>query len=1122
VGGTNVHVILEDTVQTQSTEDEKPQILLFSAKSEESLNQYYNQFSNFLEKKRDFSLADAAYTLAMKRKHFFYRKFCLSNVSDSNIISEQNFCGNGVYNGKKYEVIFMFPGQGSQYAGMYAELYQNDKFFSFQFDECISIYTRINPSVDLKSIIFNTEDNETLRKTEYAQPALFIGEYCIAQTLMHYGIMPDALIGHSVGEFVAACLAGVFSLEDAIKMISARASMMQKMPQGVMLSVRMNSKDAINYVNDNISLAAVNTDDLFVLSGKNEDIEHLQKQLDKLDIKNSVLQTSHAFHSYMMDDVLPEFEKVVEKIKLNIPRIPVMSTVTAAWLPDYLAVDKKYWVNHLRVTVRFGDSVKALNTDKNKLFIETGPKNILSILARQQISDFNVPVFVSAPDKHEYLNFLKLFGHLWLHGLESNWSVLLNEDQRQIISLPPYAFEKKPYWLDAISAKMALELSENTILPENSTIQADDVKHYEKSIEEIIREILEDSSGISLKGINSNATFIDIGLDSLFLTQVALSIQKKTSVKVTFRQLNEELNSIAALSDYIEQNISVEIQSKLTIETDKPEFNNLSDIIQKLKLSDGDDYKNIAEKVAEFIENQKTNKTNYQAESKPFGAIARIETKKEEILNPEIENFLKNFIEKYNKRTLNSKLYTQKYRNQLADPRVVTGFKPYNKEITYQIVVKKSKGCYLWDLDGNKYIDILNGFGSNFFGYANKTINREIKKVLKSGYEIGPQHYLTGEVVKLICELTGQERAALCNTGSEAVLGLIRIARTITGKSKIVMFNGSYHGINDEVIVRGGANLKSYPAAPGVPHEAVQNALVLDYGDANALEIIEKNADEIAAVLVEPVQSRRPEFRPYEFLKELRNVTAKNEIVYIFDEVITGFRMHQAGIQGIIGIQADLTSYGKVPGGGLPIGIMAGKSQFMDTLDGGFWQYGDLSKPESGVTYFAGTFVRHPLALASSLAALNYLKNEGNSLQDKLNRMCEAMVDEMNFIAEKHDAPVVVKGFGSLFRITFTRDIPFTELLFPLMRYNGIHVLENFPCFLTLAHSSQDVKEIITVFEKCLIELKSAKVFEAKSIDRNILGLPPVEGARLGKDPEGNPGWYIPDPERPGKYLKIT
>ncbi len=493
---------------------------------------------------------------------------------------------------------------------------------------------------------------------------------------------------------------------------------------------------------------------------------------------------------------------------------------------------------------------------------------------------------------------------------------------------------------------------------------------------------------------------------------------------------------------------------------------------------------------------------------KPFGATARIERQKTS-LNEVQKKFIQQFTAVYTQKTAKSKEYTQKHRASMADPRVVTGFKPVIKEIVYPIVVSSSKGSKVKDIDGNEYIDALNGFGSNMLGYQPDLLTQAIREQMDKGYEIGPQHELSGPVCDLICELTGFDRAALCNTGSEAVLGAMRMARTVTGRSLIVAFTGSYHGINDEVIVRGTKSLKNFPAAPGIMPEAVHNMLILDYGTDESLRIIRERAHELAAVLVEPVQSRRPEFQPVDFLKKVREITANSATVLIFDEVITGFRAHPGGAQAIFGINADIGTYGKVIGGGLPIGAIAGKKQFMDALDGGFWQYGDESIPEAGVTYFAGTFVRHPLALAAAKASLEYMKAKGKALQDALNEKTAYLANALNEVCERHSLPLYSVHFGSLWKLKLKEEYPYNELVFALMRSKGIHIWENFPCFLTEAHTKADVDRIIHQFEQSVNELIKAELIPVPQKKATALisdgNRPPVIGAKLGLDRDGNP-----------------
>ncbi len=260
------------------------------------------------------------------------------------------------------------------------------------------------------------------------------------------------------------------------------------------------------------------------------------------------------------------------------------------------------------------------------------------------------------------------------------------------------------------------------------------------------------------------------------------------------------------------------------------------------------------------------------------------------------------------------------------------------------------------------------------FGHSPQFVLDAVREQIELGVAIGPQSPLAGEVAAQICELTGNDRVTFCNTGSEAVMAAIRVARTVTGRDRIIYFAGDYHGTFDEVLVRNTPR-GTVPLAPGIPIANTGNVVVLEYGADASLDYIRKNAGEIAAVLIEPVQTRNPGLQPIAFIKTVREITEQAEIALIMDEVVTGFRLAPGGVQEAFGVRADLATYGKVIGGGYPIGVLSGKAQFMDALDGGAWQYGDTSIPEVGVTFFAGTFVRHPQALAAARAVLNHLKN---------------------------------------------------------------------------------------------------------------------------------------------------
>ncbi|HEY6390559.1 MAG TPA: amino acid adenylation domain-containing protein, partial [Bryobacteraceae bacterium] len=403
----------------------------------------------------------------------------------------------------------------------------------------------------------------------------------------------------------------------------------------------------------------------------------------------------------------------------------------------------------------------------------------------------------------------------------------------------------------------------------------------------------------------------------------------------------------------------------------------------------------------------------------------------------------------------------------------------------YPISVARSSGSKLWDVDGNEYVDLLNGFGVTMFGHCPDFVREAVEKQLRAGIEIGPQTPYAGQVAELLCEMTGMERATFCNTGSEAVMAAIRLARTVTNKKKIVFFAGDYHGAFDEVLMRAagkpGGVPRSRPIAPGIPDEQAANVIVLEYGSPASLEIIRAHAHELAAVLVEPVQSRHPSLQPVEFLRELRAITEQSNTALIFDEVVTGFRTHPGGAQAIFGIRADLATYGKVIGGGLPIGVVAGNAAYMDALDGGMWQYGDDSSPEVGVTFCAGTFVRHPLAMASAWAVLNHLKEAGPQLQQELSEKTGRLVHTLNALFEQGSVPARIEHFHSIFYFGFPADQRCASLLYYHLREKGVHIQEGFPCFLTTAHTEQDLEKVVNAFRDSIAEMQAGGFLPASA-----------------------------------------
>lgn len=447
------------------------------------------------------------------------------------------------------------------------------------------------------------------------------------------------------------------------------------------------------------------------------------------------------------------------------------------------------------------------------------------------------------------------------------------------------------------------------------------------------------------------------------------------------------------------------------------------------------------------------------------------------------QQYLNDFIQRYNQKTPKSKQQAQTYRHVLADVRGSAGFRPAIKEIVYPIVGKYASGARMWDIDGNEYVDLMMGFGVNLFGYNPAFIKEAITERLEQGIHIGPQSDLAGEVAELFSELTGMERVTFSNTGTEAVITALRLARAATGRHKIAMFSGSYHGHSDASLVKAQIQdeiTQVVPMFPGVSPSVVADALVLQYGNLQSLEIIKEHQTELAAVIVEPVQNGRPDIQPKEFLHQLRKLTQDAGIVLIFDEMLTGFRIHPGGAQAWFGVQADIATYGKIVGGGMPIGVIAGKAEYMDRIDGGMWNFGDTSAPQVKTTFFAGTYCKHPLSMSAARAVLKYLKQQGPTLQENLNQRTSQFVQQLNSYFAEDGVPIKLANFGSIFN-----DVPFGEASnnidsaaaesMDLIYYHLIHkgvFLRPGGGLLSTAHTDDDLNFIIQAVKDSIKDLR--------------------------------------------------
>ncbi len=462
IGGTNAHAVLEEAppVEKHAAAKKPYQLLVLSAKTASALERASQNLSAHLQEHPELPLQDAACTLQLGRKAFGHRRTVVASTNEEAVKlllakPEPNRVFSGQAAASAPGVVFMFSGQGSQYVNMGRELYETEARFRAQLDQCAE---RLIPDLglDLRSLLYTPEQDsaaaaQKLSHTAFTQPALFSIEYALAQWWMAHGIAPSAMIGHSIGEYAAACLAGVFSLEDGLHMSAIRGRLMGEMPSGSMLSVAV-AADKLS-LPTGLALAAINGPEQCVVSGPTDAIQKFAAELEKQAVPCRLLHTSHAFHSAMMDPMLESFRTHLAKVSLHAPKIPYISNVTGTWITAAEATDPDYWTKHLRNTVRFSEGLSELFRDPARVFLEVGPGQALTSLTRQNPGKPKTSKVLSSmrhPQEQvsDAVFLLNTTGQLWIAGLSIDWNALHAGEDPHRVSLPTYPFERQRFWID--------------------------------------------------------------------------------------------------------------------------------------------------------------------------------------------------------------------------------------------------------------------------------------------------------------------------------------------------------------------------------------------------------------------------------------------------------------------------------------------------------------------------------------------------------------------------------------------------------------------------------------------------------------------------------------------------
>ncbi|HZF12185.1 MAG TPA: amino acid adenylation domain-containing protein, partial [Thermoanaerobaculia bacterium] len=551
IGGTNAHVVLEEPPSPPAAASARPwQLFVLSARTPEALERRRSELAEHLSRHPDLQLADVAYTLQVGRRAFPHRAIVVGREAGETAAVLRGESPKQLFSHTAAEtappVVFLFPGQGSQRPGMGAGLYRTEPAFRSVVDHGSEI---LLPELgfDLRDLLLAPA--ERLAATEVTQPALFVVEYALARLWMEWGVRPQALLGHSIGEYVAACLAGVFSFEEALGLVAARGRLVGSLPPGAMLAVSLPAAEAARLAAEHgLAVAAVNAPESSVLSGPPEAVEALAGLLAAQGIEHRRLRTSHAFHSAALSPILDRFRAEVERRDLHSPSLPWISNLTGTWIRPEEATDPEYWTRHLRETVRFADGVEELLKVPGRIYLEVGPGRSLSSLVRQRLGRQEGAVLASLPKtaepEEDVRQLAEALGRLWLSGVEVDWPAVHAAAARRRVPLPTYPFERRRYWVEgrvgALRRAGAAALAAEPVPPSGGHARSALAPAYvapRGEVEERLAALW--ASLLGLDRVGASDDFFELGGHSLLGTRLMTRVREGFGVELPLSDLFE-------------------------------------------------------------------------------------------------------------------------------------------------------------------------------------------------------------------------------------------------------------------------------------------------------------------------------------------------------------------------------------------------------------------------------------------------------------------------------------------------------------------------------------------------------------------------------------------------------
>lgn len=1117
MSGTNVHLLLEAAPARSAPVPDHPQeplapvLVALSARTESALVEAAHRHAAWLRAHPD-QLADLARTLACHRARFPVRQSVVGReAAEVAQALERIAPARRPSSSTAPAVVWVFPGQGSQQAGAVRDLIDREPVFRAALEQAQQVLGTWLPRPLLD--LLQQGSPEELAETEVTQPVIVACGLALAALWRSWGIRPQAVLGHSVGEITAAAVAGAITSEAALQFAAERGALMQRLPAGAMLAVACGEaqvREVLLACGADLSIAAINGPRSLTLSGTPEAVETAAGLLAARGLRHSRLDVTRAFHSAMMDPVLTALQAAAQRLQPTEPAIALHSGLTGERVDAALLSQPDFWSRHARQPVRYHDALMGVSLP-GAVHMELGTRPVLATLAAVHLPDtpwltcadgaaqMSAPVLASLGRAHDL-------------GCDVDWPAVFRHRPGRFADVPLHPFQGSTPMLSTVHAEISPPATAPVLAPALAPVPlptptpvpaAAPTATPHAAVQAALRRIVRNVAGLQDEDITPDANWFALGLDSLLVLQLQLALCKDFDVDIKLNDVFEQGTTLDDLTALVASRLPADSPLRTPLPTMPavpvvvpvvPVASAVTPVapaaalpmpggdVEALLARQIDALSNLFRQQLSVLQGLGVPVTAPVVTPPPAIPVTPV-TKAAEPVTPPPTREIKGLYKKipgqkadwsadklahvhrlatdYNARTTGSKRITAEGRAVYANPRAVIGFRPEWKELTYPLHVDRADGAHVWDVDGNRYVDITMGFGATLLGHNPPCVREAVAEELLRGAPLGPQTPHALRVARLLADMTGNERVGFFTTGSEAVMVAARLARAVTQRSRIVIFTNAYHGTFDGFLAMGWVDdgqPRTYPLADGTPARMVEDVVVLRYGDPRSLEVIRGMAHELAAVLVEPVQSRDPLVQPAEFLRELRQITADSGTALVFDEMIMGFRVHPGGAQHHFGIQADICTYGKIVGGGLPIGVVAGKARFLDAIDGGAWQYGDDSVPSARTAFVAGTFNSHPLSMAAAAAVLTHLREAGPALQERLNARTADLAARLNTVFEQEQAPIRCVQFSSLFRFEFAED---TEVLNYHLLRQGVFVWEGRNCFLSTAHSDEDIDFLV-------------------------------------------------------------